>query len=141
MSPAHCCPWYASNELISKCRRLSHGQSSIKDKETEVKLCRDIDQPFLYDVRMYNRPYRFEFYDTASPKNYTLLRPGIIILCYDISDRRTLMNVQQVWRKDAIRHYTHANEGIPIMLLGLKRDCRIECDDMIDPQEVRHLSS
>lgn len=85
---------------------------------------------------MYNRPYRFEFSDTASPENYTLLRPNFVILCYDISDRRSLVNVQQVWRKDVIRHYSVQNESIPVMLLGLKRDLREEGDDMIDPQEV-----
>jgi GTPase SAR1 family protein len=85
---------------------------------------------------MYNRPYRFEFSDTASPQNYTLLRPNFVILCYDISDRRSLINVQEVWRKDVTRHYTHRDEGIPVMLLGLKRDLRVEGKDLIEPQEV-----
>jgi len=89
---------------------------------------------------MYNRPYRFEFSDTASPQNYTLLRPNFVILCYDISDRRSLINVQEVWRKDVTRHYTHRDEGIPVMLLGLKRDLRVEGKDLIEPQEAYRIA-
>ena len=97
---------------------------------------RDLDQPFVYDIRMYNRSYRFEFSDTASPEHYTLLRPDFVILCFDITDRRSLINVQQVWRKDVVRHYAHSREDIPIMLLGLKRDLRVEAEETIYPQEV-----
>ena len=85
---------------------------------------------------MYNRHYLFEFYDTASPENYTLLDPHFVILCYDISDRRSLINAQQVWRKDVIRHYAYKDEKIPVMLLGLKRDLRVDEAGVIDPQEV-----
>lgn len=99
-------------------------------------LC-DLDQPFLYEIRMYNRPYRFEFYDTDSPADYKLLHPDLALLCYDISHRRSLDNVQQVWRKDVTRHYSYANEKIPVMLVGLKRDLRVEEEGMIHPQEVR----
>lgn len=85
---------------------------------------------------MYNRAYRFEFSDTASPENYTLLHPNFVVLCYDVNDRRSLVNVQQVWRKDVIRHYAVADETIPVMLLGLKRDLREEGEGVIYPQEV-----
>lgn len=46
------------------------------------------------------------------------------------------MNAQQVWRKDVIRHYAVADETIPVMLLGLKRDLREEGEGVIYPQEV-----
>ncbi len=85
---------------------------------------------------MYNRFYRFEFSDTASPENYTLLKPDVVILCFDVTDRRSLTNVQQVWRKNVIRHYAHSREDIPVMLLGLKRDRRVEDEHTIYPQEV-----
>ena len=88
---------------------------------------------------MYNRPYRFEFYDTASPENYTLLHPDFVILCYDINSRKSLVNVQQVWRKDVIRNYAMQDESIPVMLLGLKRDLRVEGEGIIYPQEVRTI--
>ena len=85
---------------------------------------------------MYNRPYRFEFYDTASPENYTLLRPDFVILCFDIGDRESLTNVQQIWRKDVYRYFTRTADNIPVMLLGLKRDLRDEQEEYVDPHEV-----
>lgn len=85
---------------------------------------------------MYNKPYRFQFYDTASPENYTLLRPDFVILCYDVTDRRSLINVQEIWRKDVTRNYRRDGEDVPIMVLGLKRDARIEEEGVIYPQEV-----
>lgn len=108
----------------------------MRTKTTDLALLRDLDQPFVYDIHMYNRPYRFEFYDTASPENYTLLLPDFVIVCYDISDRRSLVNAQQVWRKEVIRNYSYRKQGIPVMLLGLKRDLRVENEEIIYPQEV-----
>ncbi|KAL8916033.1 MAG: hypothetical protein Q9208_008734 [Pyrenodesmia sp. 3 TL-2023] len=94
-----------------------------------------MDQPFIFNISMYNRPYRFEFYDTASPENYTLVRPDFIILCYDVTDRRSLLNLQHVWRKDVTRHYKRVDEDVPLMVLGLKRDARVEEEGVIYPQE------
>lgn len=85
---------------------------------------------------MYNRPYRFEFSDTASPENWTLLSPDFVILCYDINDRRSLINAQEVWKKSVAIHHGKEKEEFPVMLLGLKRDLRAETPGMIDPQEV-----
>lgn len=95
----------------------------------------DLDQPFIFNISMYNRPYRFEFYDTSCPENYTLLRPDFIILCYDVTDRRSLINVQNVWRKDVTRNYRQDGEDVPIMVLGLKRDARVEGEGVLYPQE------
>ena len=87
---------------------------------------------------MYNRPYRFEFSDTSSPENYTLLRPDFVIICFDINERRSLVNAQEVWMKDVIRLYQRYREDVPVMLLGLKRDERKEGEgiETIYPQEV-----
>lgn len=85
---------------------------------------------------MYNRYYRFEFFDTASPEHYTLLKPDFIVLCYDINNRRSLINVQQVWFKRMVESYMKDRDDIPIMLLGLKRDLREEKAGVIYPQEV-----
>ncbi|MCJ1244841.1 hypothetical protein MMC30_002042 [Trapelia coarctata] len=120
--------------------QLSHGRNAVRLKTTNLPLLRDLDQPFVYDIRMYSRAYRFEFSDTASPENYTLLHPNFVILCYDINDRRSLVNAQQVWRKDVIRHYAVEDESIPVMLLGLKRDLREEGEGMIDPQEAYRIA-
>jgi Ras homolog gene family, member A len=85
---------------------------------------------------MYNRPYRFEFYDTTSPQNYTLLQPDLVILCYDINDRASLEDVQNDWRKQVYLHYRR-EDRVPVMLVGLKRDLRaMEEENMVDPLEV-----
>ena len=47
------------------------------------------------------------------------------------------MNVQQIWRHNVTRLYTYKNEAIPVMLLGFKRDLRVEDEHIIYPQEVR----
>ena len=112
------------------------GKESIGANGLKLPLLRDLDQPFIYDIRMYNRPYRFEFFDTSSPENFTLLRPDLVILCYNINDRRSLINCQQVWKNKAIRFYQVGNDRIPMMLLGLKRDLRVEEPGVIYPQEV-----
>ncbi len=117
-------------------RRISSGSNSVRVKTADLPLLRDLDQPFVYNVRMYNRHYRFEFYDTAAPENYTLLNPDFVIICYAIDDRRSLINAQQVWRKNATRTYMLRRDDIPVMLLGLKRDLRVEEDGVIYPQEV-----
>jgi Ras homolog gene family, member A len=88
---------------------------------------------------MYNRQYRFEFYDTASPEHYTLLRPNLIILCFDIDNRSSLENVRTSWRKDVYTHYSQEEPRMPIMLLGLKRDLRKEEKGMIWPQECYRI--
>lgn len=121
--------------------RLSQGKDGIANaSSTEIKLLHDMDQPFAYDIRMYNRPYRFEFYDTASPQHYTLLQPGLVILCYDIDDRVSLEDVQQHWRKQVYLHYRR-EEKIPVILLGLKRDLRVrEAVGMVDPFEAYRVA-
>lgn len=84
-----------------------------------------MDQPFCFNVMLYSRPYALRFYDTASPENYTLLRPDFIILCYDISRRDTLRSLSGQWRTLVNSHYDH-DEALPVMVLGLKRDLRKE---------------
>ncbi|KAI4196210.1 MAG: hypothetical protein LQ350_006703 [Teloschistes chrysophthalmus] len=120
--------------MLTSPSRLSRGQTSL-ESGGPLPILHDLDQPFIFNISMYNRPYRFEFFDTASPENYTLLRPDFVILCYDITDRRSLINIQQVWRKDVTRHYRVDGEDVPVMLLGLKRDARVEEPGVIYPQE------
>ncbi len=122
----------ARKSRSKKSSRLSQGQ----DATGPLPVLHDMDQPFIFNISMYNRPYRFEFFDTASPENYTLLRPDFIILCYDVTDRRSLLNIQQIWRKDVTRHYRRVDEDVPLMVLGLKRDARVEGEGVIYPQEV-----
>ncbi|KAE9366017.1 P-loop containing nucleoside triphosphate hydrolase protein [Stipitochalara longipes BDJ] len=115
--------------------RISKGSTSHSSKEP-ISPLRDNDQPFIFDISFFNRPYRFEFYDTSSPENWTLLKPDVIVLCYDISSRLSLINIQRVWIKETTRLFTSAKE-LPVLLLGLKRDLRNEEDPngIIYPQE------
>ena len=72
---------------------------------------------------MYNRPYIFNFFDTASPSNYTLLQPSVIVLCYSISDPASLASIQSYW-KGVVETHFNSDESIPVALLGLGRDAR-----------------
>ncbi|KAK6435371.1 hypothetical protein LTR95_008435 [Oleoguttula sp. CCFEE 5521] len=76
---------------------------------------------------MYNRPYRFEFYDTASSQNYTLLRPAVLVLCYSIADPASLQSLHTKWKSVVEQHFSY-DEQMPIVVLGLKRDARCEED-------------
>ncbi|KAL8682074.1 MAG: hypothetical protein Q9186_001863 [Xanthomendoza sp. 1 TL-2023] len=124
-------PGCGKSTLLS---RLSQGQHAPK-VPGPLPVLHDLDQPFIFDISMYNRPYRIEFYDTSSPVNYTLLQPDFIILCFDVTDRRSLINVPQVWRKNVTRHFRRDGEDVPLMVLGLKRDARVEEEGVIYPQE------
>ncbi len=55
-----------------------------------------MDQPFVFEIRSRAGKYRFEFYDTSSPESWKLLRPDLAVVCYDISQRLSLINLQRV---------------------------------------------
>jgi len=86
-----------------------------------------MDQPFPFNIRMYNRPYRFNFYDTASPENFTLLRPALVVLCYSIANPESLTSVHKYWKPLVETHFND-NDTLPVVLLGLKRDVRSRDD-------------
>lgn len=71
-------------------RRLSAGENL-----NPIPLLRDIDQPFIFDVKFADKPYRLEFYDTSSPENWRLLEPDVIAVCFDISQRLSLIHMQK----------------------------------------------
>jgi GTPase SAR1 family protein len=115
-----------------------------------------MDQPFVFEIRSRKGQYRFRFYDTSSPENWQLLRPDLVIICYDISQRLSLINLQRVvggpplqsspsttialtpsqWIKE-VRTAFPTRDVLPILVLGLKRDLRSEDDPngIIYPQE------
>ncbi|KAG0652677.1 GTP-binding rho5 [Hyphodiscus hymeniophilus] len=122
--------------------RISKGSSHPFHSEKDViTLLKDSSQPFVFDIKFYNRPYRFVFYDTASPETWTLLHPHVVVLCYDISSRLSLINIQRHWAKEVIRVYPE-REDLPVLLLGLKRDLRSETDPngIIYPQEAYRIA-
>ncbi|KAK1776727.1 P-loop containing nucleoside triphosphate hydrolase protein [Copromyces sp. CBS 386.78] len=120
--------------------RISRGRHNLKGRASVI-LLRDLDQPFIFDIRTRRGEYRFEFYDTSSPESWRLLRPDLVILCYDISLRLSLINLQRVWNKEA-RTAGVTGDTTPVLMLGLKRDLRSEDDPngIIYPQEAYRIA-
>ncbi len=52
--------------------------------------------------------------------------PAFTIIAFSISSRESLHNAQFYWRKQLSMHYDSLEHGMPVMLLGLKRDERTE---------------
>ncbi|RWA15071.1 hypothetical protein EKO27_g91 [Xylaria grammica] len=111
--------------------RISGGGDSL-DGTVPITLLRDVDQPFIFELRNRRRAYRLEFYDTAYPGDWRLLEPDLVLICYDISQR---------WIKE-IHSTLPTNDRIPIIVTGLKRDLRSETDPNgpIYPQEGYKVS-
>lgn len=68
---------------------------SAGEQKNPIPLLRDIDQPHIFDVKLGSRPYRLEFFDTSSPENWRLLDPDVVIICYDISQRLSMINMKR----------------------------------------------
>ena len=76
-----------------------------------VMLLRDLDQPFVFEIRSRRGEYRFEFYDTSSPESWRLLHPDLVIVCFDINSRPSLLNIQRLVSNYPIilRHCVQSN--------------------------------
>ena len=83
-----------SVQLLTLPRRIAQGVAGQQSNKP-ITLLKDEDQPFVYDVKFFNRPYRFELCDTASLTNWKLLRPDVVVICFDISQRLSLIDVQR----------------------------------------------
>lgn len=67
------------------------------DSTPQLPTLNDSDQPFLFNVRLHGVAYRLEFYDASYPhQHWTLLKPDIVILAFDISDRKSLEKLGEV---------------------------------------------
>jgi Ras homolog gene family, member A len=75
--------------------RISGGGNSL-DGNVPITLLQDTNQPFIFELRNRRRAYRLEFYDTACPEDWRMVGPDLVLLCYDISQRLSLMNLQRV---------------------------------------------
>ncbi|KAH8127588.1 hypothetical protein ACSS6W_006752 [Trichoderma asperelloides] len=106
-----------------------------------IPLLRDIDQPYTFSVNMSSRRYRFEFYDTSSPENWRLLDPDVIIICYDISQRLSLINMKRYWINEVKQSFSR-RDSLPVVIMGLKRDLRSENDPngIIYPQDAYRMA-
>lgn len=103
------------------------GPNAISTRTKALPVLRDLDQPFAFNVRLYNRPYRLDFYDTSSPTNYTLLEPALVILCYSINSPQSLANLKVHWKPLVDKNFD-ASGVLPVILLGLARDFRQKDD-------------
>ena len=74
---------------------MSKGSGALGGR-ADVALLRDSDQPFIFEARNRRARYRFEYYDTSGPENWRLLRPDLVIICFDISQRLSLINMQRL---------------------------------------------
>lgn len=121
------------DEEVGKSTFLSRLSLGIRPRDDDLPpyslpTLRDSDQPFTFNISLYNRAYTLAFSDTASPTSYTLLRPDFIVLCYDISRRSTLESLRTRWLPIVNSHFNY-DEALPVMVLGLKRDKRREWTD------------
>jgi Ras family protein A len=71
---------------------------SVGEGVNPIPLLRDIDQPFIFEIKLGANQYRLEFYDTSSPENWRLLDPDVVVLCYDITQRLSLINMKRYVR-------------------------------------------
>lgn len=55
-----------------------------------------MDQPYVFEIRSKVGKYRFEFHDTSSPETWRLLEPNLVVICFDISQRLSLVNLTRV---------------------------------------------
>ncbi|KAM3484160.1 GTP-binding protein RHO2 [Beauveria bassiana D1-5] len=116
--------------------RLSAGENV-----NPIPLLRDIDQPFIFNVNLSRKCYRLEFQDTSSPENWRVLDPDVVVICFDISQRLSLLNMKRYWIDEVKRAFPRI-DGLPIVILGLKRDLRSETDPngIIYPQEAYQMA-
>ncbi|KAG6005018.1 hypothetical protein E4U21_000533 [Claviceps maximensis] len=116
--------------------RLSAGEHT-----DPIPLLRDIDQPFVFNIQLRKKKYCLQFSDTSSPDNWRLLDPDVIIICYDISQRLSLINMKRYWIDEVKKSFTRS-DYLPVVILGLKRDLRSEHDPngIIYPQEAYQVA-
>ncbi|POR33910.1 GTP-binding protein RHO2 [Tolypocladium paradoxum] len=116
--------------------RLSAGEHT-----NPIPLLRDIDQPYIFNINLGPKSYCLEFHDTSSPDNWRLLDPDVIVICYDISQRLSLINMKRYW-VDEVKTAFKRSDSLPVVILGLKRDLRSETDPngIIYPHEAYQLA-
>ncbi|KAL2912506.1 GTP-binding protein Rho1 [Polyrhizophydium stewartii] len=90
---------------------------------------------YVADVEVDNRRVELALWDTAGQEDYDRLRPlsypdsHVILICYAIDSPDSLDNVQEKWIAEVI----HFCAGLPILLVGCKKDLRN------DPKTIQEL--
>jgi len=83
---------------------------------------------FVTDIIIDEKKVELELWDTAGQEDYDRLRPlsypdsHVILICFAISEPETLLNVREKWISEVL-HYC---PGLPILLIGCKRDLRTD---------------
>lgn len=75
-----------------------HSRLSAGENTNPIPLLRDIDQPFIFEIKLGEKNYRLEFFDTSSPENWRTLQPDVVTICFDISQRLTLIHMKRYVR-------------------------------------------
>ncbi|KAL3453293.1 P-loop containing nucleoside triphosphate hydrolase protein [Aspergillus insuetus] len=127
--------------FLSGLKSIRAQQAGAASSNGQMDLLRDSDQPFVYDINFSKKSFTLEIYDTASPnQHWTTLRPDVVLLAFDISNRETLDGLKR-WRSDIIRYFQRGEgERIPVMMIGLKRDLRAPGEGLIYPQETYRIA-
>ncbi|KAL2794461.1 P-loop containing nucleoside triphosphate hydrolase protein [Aspergillus keveii] len=127
--------------FLSGLKSMRAQQAGVGNSNDQKDLLRDSDQPFVYDINFSKKSFTLEIYDTASPnQHWTTLRPDVVLLAFDISNRETLDGLKR-WRSDIIRYFQRGEgERIPVMMVGLKRDLRAPGEGLIYPQETYRIA-
>lgn len=111
-------------QTLTHSRRISQGHHNLTGTQP-ISLLRDIDQPFNFEVSFGKRRYRLEFYDTSSPDSWRLLQPDLVLVCYDISQRLSLINLKRIVRR-----------RFPPALIILPTDFLSSLVDQRDPRDL-----
>lgn len=94
---------------------------------------------YVSDVEVDGRRVELALWDTAGQEDYDRLRPlsypdsNVILICFAIDSPDSLDNVQEKWISEVL----HFCQGIPIILVGCKKDLR---DDPKTIQELQRTS-
>lgn len=88
---------------------------------------------------------KLQIWDTAGQERFRTITSSYyrgahgIIVVYDVADKETFNNVQEVWIKEVSKH---AADGVTKLLIGNKCDLRDEVDEekIVSEDEARQLS-
>ncbi|PON25803.1 GTP-binding protein rho2 [Trichoderma gamsii] len=90
-------------------------------------------------IALYGKSVQLALWDTAGQEDYERLRPlayskaHVILIGFSVDTPDSLDNVKHKWIEEA----TRLCEGVPIILVGLKKDLR---DDPVAIEEMRKKS-
>ncbi|KAH8921629.1 hypothetical protein BT69DRAFT_1221263 [Atractiella rhizophila] len=90
---------------------------------------------YVADVEVDGKRVELALWDTAGQEDYDRLRPlsypdsHVILICFSVDSPDSLDNVQEKW----ISEVTHFCSGLPIILVGCKKDLRR------DPRTIENL--